>query len=205
MPGDWDVRFFTSGWGCGIITREDAPVGGGLGFRCSDYLGVVDEFLKRHLLPEDVLLITQLWRQKRQLKHLEDALTKVAEFSQKSGATLILLDDDPGLNVENPILCEKRPWRRVLASSCVKTVAEVIEEQKSFDEMRERIRAKFPSVLTPSLRTLFCEANGLCGLTLNGKALYSDSHHLTREGTLLPAQHLVALIRETVSPRMDRN
>ena len=68
-------------------------------------------------------------------------------------------------------------------------------------ELPDGIGRKYPNVFSPSLRTIYCEDNGLCGPTLNGLALYGDNNHLTQAGAAVGARLLAKWIEE----RLIRN
>lgn len=187
----------TIGWRCGYIPREDIGqltrqwmVG------CENYKSFIDGFIGREVQAGDVMVLSQRWNEKKEDKHLFSALEDLAARLAAKKVPLVLLDDVPELAVENPLFCERRPWRPFLPSDCFQTLAQVNENERGMDAIGSKLmHGKMHNVHYLKLRQLYCAGN-TCGPTVGQEMIYRDNNHLNYKGSLIGARRISALIRQ---------
>jgi peptidoglycan/LPS O-acetylase OafA/YrhL len=194
MP-DRTVRSFTIGFGCGYLLENDIAENDlDLQLNCSLYPQLINDFIESTVAPGDVIILGHRWQDKRKYAHLEEAVSDLARRLSAKRAALVLMDDVPELDVDDPLLCERRLWRPFLPSTCYKTLAQVMRDQSPSDDMQRRIAGRFSNVHPIVLRDAYCSPDGLCGPELDGFPVYQDGSHLTWRAAVLGARRLKALI-----------
>jgi hypothetical protein len=192
---DWDIIYFTAGWGCGVVSEKDIdPKPPIPTFICAEYIRAVDKLLASSVRSKDVVLVAHHW-EKYPLPHAREALAAVAEKIEKRGAKLILTDDNATLKVESPLQCEVRKWRHLPPAQCWQSLESIKEQQKPFEGIASDLIRKFSCVRVAWLKSLYCEAKtGLCGASLNGTLIYSDKNHLNAAGAKIGAAEIIKTI-----------
>ena len=127
---------------------------------------------------------------RRRFEHQQQALQNLARRVAARGARTVLLDDVGELDVEDPLVCQRRPWRPFPADSCFKSLATLTTEQARLDQMGHTISRAIPSTSYVSLRHLYCDSQQRCGPFLGTLALYSDANHLTLGASRIGARVL---------------
>lgn len=187
----------TIGWRCGYILPEDIGrltrqwmVG------CEHYKTFIDSFIDREVQPGDVFVLSQRWNEKKEAPHLSAAIKELASRLAAKKVPLILLDDVPELAVEDPLFCERRPWRPLPRSDCFQPLQQVNENQKGMDAIGSTLtRSKLHNVSYLKLRGLYC-LGSVCGPTVGKEMIYRDNNHLNYQGSLIGARKIAALIRQ---------
>ncbi|MFM7169962.1 MAG: SGNH hydrolase domain-containing protein, partial [Cyanobium sp.] len=187
----------TIGWRCGYIPPEDIGqltrqwmVG------CENYKTFIDGFIGREMQAGDVVVLSQRWNEKKQAKHLFSSIEDLAARLAAKNIPLVLLDDVPELAVENPLFCERRPWRPFLSSDCFQTLAHVNENERGMDAIGSKLmHGKVHNLYYLKLRQLYCAGN-ICGPTVGKEMIYRDNNHLNYKGSLIGARRISALIRQ---------
>jgi peptidoglycan/LPS O-acetylase OafA/YrhL len=194
MP-DQTIRSFTIGWGCGYLHENDiADNDLDRQINCSLYPQLINDFIESTVAPEDVIILGHRWKEKRKYAHLDEAVSDLAKRLSAKGAALVLIDDVPELDVDDPLLCERRWWRPFLPSTCFKSLAQVMRDQSPSDDLQRRIAERFSNVHPIVLRDAYCSRDGFCGPELGDFPVYQDGSHLSMEAAVLGARRLKVLI-----------
>ena len=185
----------STGWRCGYIAKQDIePLTKQWMVGCENYKPAVDQFLGANLQPDDVVLVAHRWLEKKNKAHEEAILSGLARLVENKRAHLILLDDVPELDVDDPILCVRRPWRPFPFTGCSRSVADLDRDQQPMDALAERLRRIHPRLDYISLRHLYCEAHD-CSAYKGSLFLYKDNNHLSPEASRLGAEVIAKRIR----------
>ncbi|KEF41740.1 MAG: hypothetical protein ER33_09825 [Cyanobium sp. CACIAM 14] len=183
------------GWRCGYISSLDIePLTRQWMQGCEDYKRWVDSFVSSQVEPGDIVLVAHRWKEKKVKPHQEAVLDELADRLRARGAQLVMIDDVPELEVLDPLLCQKRPWRPLPMEGCFRSSAEVNRDQGVFDRMAARLMARHGNVHYVQLRDLYCTGT-ICGPYKGGLLLYKDNNHLRHEASLLGAGRLVSRLR----------
>jgi peptidoglycan/LPS O-acetylase OafA/YrhL len=192
---DQTVRSFTIGFGCGYLLENDiADNDLNLQLNCSLYPQLINDFIESTVAPGDVIILGHRWKDKRKCAHLEEAVSDLAKRLSAKRAALVLIDDVPELDVDDPLLCERRLWRPFLPSTCYKSLAQVMSDQLPSDDLQRRIAGRYSNVHPIVLRDAYCSRDGFCGPELDDFPVYQDGSHLTRQAAALGARRLKVLI-----------
>jgi peptidoglycan/LPS O-acetylase OafA/YrhL len=195
MLPDRGVGGGSIGWRCGYISPRDIePLTRQWMTGCEDYKIFIDGFLDSELQPGDVVIVAQRWNEKKVGNHLATVLDKLASRLATKDVTLILIDDVPELAVENPLLCEKRPWRPFPMPGCFQSLATVNRNQEKMDLIGTSLQQSHANVQYLKLRQLYCDGS-VCGPYVKGTMIYRDNNHLNRAGSLLGARRIAEQIR----------
>ena len=187
----------TIGWRCGYISPEDI---GKLTRQwmegCEKFKPFIDSFIEREVRPGDVFILSQRWNEKKEARHLSTAIKELASRLASKEVPLILLDDVPELAVEDPLFCERRPWRPLPRSDCFQSLQKVNADQQGMDAIGFKLmHGPLRNVSYLRLRELYC-SDGVCGPSLGKEMIYRDNNHLNRQGSLIGARKIAALIRQ---------
>lgn len=196
---DQGVGSASIGWRCGYISPMDIePLTRQWMSRCEDYKAFVDQFLEHQLHAGDTVIIAHRWKEKKIGVNLAATLAELATKLETKQATLILIDDTPELEVENPLFCEKRPWRPWPMAGCYQPLSKVNQAMKRMDEIGSTLAQRHANVHYLKLRDLYCDGP-VCGPYVNKELIYRDNNHLNHAGSLLGAKKIAELIRQLSS------
>jgi len=194
LPG-YGVGVGSTGWRCGYISPRDiSPLTKQWMEGCERYKATIDTFLSEQLRPGDFVLVAHRWIEKKEARHQLEALDHLASIAAKQRGHLLAIDDVPELNVDDPLLCEKRPWRPFPLAGCFRSRRDVDKDQAPFDWMMHTLEADHPEFHYVQLRDLYCQGS-VCGPYRDELSLYKDNNHLTPEASLLGAARVAAAVR----------
>ena len=193
MP-EYTVRSFTIGWGCGYLEDTDIDDHNlNRQINCSLYNLLVNEFIDSSIRPGDIVILGHRWSEKKLYSGRKESLQRLARRLSSKGGYLVLIDDVAELNVDNPLLCEKRWWRPFPPRTCYKSLDSVLKDQSSQDEIHQEISKNYKNTYSISLRNLYCSRNA-CGPYLDNVAVYTDGSHLSKEASSLGSAKLKDLL-----------
>jgi SGNH domain (fused to AT3 domains) len=194
------IRSFTIGWGCGYIHKEDIKEKRlNEKNNCSLYNQLVNDFIEHDVNAGDIVILGHRWVEKKNHSYRKESLYQLALKLTERNASLVLIDDVAELGVDNPLLCEQRWWRPFLPKTCYKSLASVVAEQSSQDEMHQEIARKTKNTYSISLRTLYCSKDDFCGPYIEGTSVYRDGSHLRREASVIGSKKLKVLLNSILT------
>ena len=192
---DFGVGSASIGWRCGYISPRDIEsLTRQLMDGCETYKTLIDAFIDTEIQHNDIVILSQRWNEKKVGNHLLSTLDHLASKLGKHHASLIFIDGVPELAVENPLLCEKRPWRPFPMSGCFQPLATVNQNFEKMDDIGSALEQRHVNVHYLQLRQLYCEGS-VCGPYINNTMIYKDNNHLNRSGARIGAKKIADHIR----------
>jgi hypothetical protein len=136
---------------------------------------------------------------------LRDGMLRSVEALLRANKEVIILFDSPFLPYE-PAQCAKRPFMSGLNTEKCSFERTRFDSLKPFARYRSivaEVQKIHPDLRTYDLADLFCDATH-CVIQKDGRLLFSDNDHLTTEGSLYVAPHLIEAIRGARREHSDR-
>jgi len=196
---DYGVGLGSTGWRCGYISPADiGPLTKKWMEGCERYKQTVDRFLGDQLRPGDFVLVAHRWVEKKDARYQREVLDSLASLVSSRGGTMIAIDDVPELGVDDPLLCQKKPWRPFPLAGCTRGRSDVERDQAPFDALMHSLETVHPKFHYVKLRDLYCD-DSICGPYKGALFLYKDNNHLGLQASLLGASRLASVVRGTAA------